>query len=250
VVRTGSGAHLGNSAGIELVETPDLFAENAAWWTKVCDGIDTVIHAAWYAKPGHYLQAPENLACLEGTLALARGCAQAGVRRFTGIGTCFEYDLTAGVLTVDTPLRPTTVYAGAKAATYLSLSNWLPVQRVQFIWCRLFYLYGEGEAEGRLVPYLRQRLAAGEAAELTSGTQIRDYLDVREAGRLIAQVAMSAEQGAANICSGVSMTVRQLAEQIADEYGRRDLLKFGARPDNLVDPPCVLGARSIKTRPD
>ena len=29
----------------------------------------------------------------------------------------------------------------------------------------------------------------------------------------------------------------QLAERIADEYGRRDLLRFGARPDNLADPP-------------
>lgn len=243
VVRDGSRARLDNAAGIELVETPDLFTENAAWWAQACDGIDTIIHAAWYAKPGHYLQAPENLACLEGTLALARGCAQAGVRRFAGIGTCFEYDLSGGLLSVDTPLRPTTAYAGAKAAAFLALSNWLPAQRVKFVWCRLFYLYGEGEAERRLVPYLRQRLAAGETAELTTGTQIRDYLDVRDAGRLIAEAALSSEQGAINICSGVSQTVRQLAEQIADEYGRRDLLKFGARPDNLVDPPCVLGVR-------
>jgi dTDP-6-deoxy-L-talose 4-dehydrogenase (NAD+) len=40
------------------------------------------------------------------------------------------------------------------------------------------------------------------------------------------------------------VTVRELAERIADEYGRRDLLRFGARPDNLVDPPCVVGVRA------
>ena len=40
------------------------------------------------------------------------------------------------------------------------------------------------------------------------------------------------------------ITVRQLAEQIADEYGRRDLLRFGAREDNQVDPPCVVGIPS------
>ena len=33
------------------------------------------------------------------------------------------------------------------------------------------------------------------------------------------------------------------AEQLADEYGRRDLLKFGVRPDNLIDPACVVGVR-------
>jgi len=50
-------------------------------------------------------------------------------------------------------------------------------------WCRLFYLHGEGEDARRLVPYLRAKLIAGEPAELTSGKQIRDYLDVRDAGR-------------------------------------------------------------------
>ena len=242
-VRTGSATRVENAIDMEVIETPDLFSESASGWARACAGIDTVIHAAWYAKPGLYLQAPENIACLQGTLALARGCADAGVRRFAGVGTCFEYDLSGGILPVDTPLRPTTVYAGAKAATYLALSNWLPTQRVEFVWCRLFYLYGEGEAEERLVPHLRRRLAAGEVAELTSGTQIRDYLDVRDAGRMIADTAMGAEQGAVNICSGISQTVREMAERCADEYGRRDLLRFGARPDNLVDPPCVLGVR-------
>jgi len=42
----------------------------------------------------------------------------------------------------------------------------------------------------------------------------------------------------------VPTTVRQLAEQIADEFGRRDLLHFGARPDNLIDPSFVVGIRT------
>lgn len=243
VVRKGSRARVENAAAIELLDTPDLFAETAAWWAEACRGIDIVIHVAWYAEPEKYLQAPRNLACLEGTLALARGCVQANVRRFVGIGTCFEYDLSGGLLSVQTPLRPTTPYAGAKAAAFIALSNWLPAQGVAFAWCRLFYLYGEGEDKRRLVPHLRARLAAGQAAELTSGTQIRDYLDVRDAGRMIVEAALGNNDGAINICSGIPVSVRDLAEQIADEYGRRDLLMFGARPDNLLDPPYVLGLR-------
>ena len=119
----------------------------------------------------------------------------------------------------------------------MALSQWLPRQGVEFAWCRLFYLYGEGENERRLVPYLRAKLMAGEPAELTSGRQICDYLNVRDAGRMIVEAALGAEQGPVNICSGMPITVRQLAEQIADEYGRRDLLRFGARPDNLSIRP-------------
>jgi nucleoside-diphosphate-sugar epimerase len=245
VIREGKQGQLEKLEGTEsIVTTKDLFEESVSWWVDVCTDIDTAIHVAWYAEPGNYLQSSKNLDCLIGTLQMAKGAAQAGVKRFIGIGTCFEYDFTEGLLSVQTPLGPTTPYAGAKAAAFMALSHWLPQQNVEFAWCRLFYLHGEGEDARRLVPYLRTKLTAGEPAELTSGRQIRDYLDVREAGHMIVETALNKVQGPVNICSGLPITVRQLAEQIADEYGRRELLKFGVRPDNLVDPGYVVGIRA------
>ena len=227
-----------------IVATSDLFAEDVGWWSEVCSGIDTVIHCAWYADPADYLVSPKNLDCLMGTLRLAQGGARAGVRRFVGIGTSVEYELSAGKLSVDTPLRPSTPYGGAKAAAFTMLSQWLPTQKVGFAWCRLFNLYGEGEDVRRLVPYLRAKLMAGEVAELTSGRQVRDFLDVTIAGDMICDVACGGEQGAVNICSGVPVSVRELAERIADEYGRRDLLHLGARKDNPLEAQYVVGRRN------
>jgi nucleoside-diphosphate-sugar epimerase len=242
VVRQGKQDRIAPSRGIEsIVTSPDIFAESEGWWADVCRGVDTVIHAAWYAEPGHYLQSPKNGDCLAGTLRLAEGAIAAGVRRFVGIGTCFEYDLSIGQLAIDTPLKPATAYAQAKVDTYLALTRRLPPKGVEFAWCRLFYLYGEGEDPRRLVPYLRAQLAAGNPAELSSGEQVRDFLDVADAGRTIAETALGPRQGPVNICSGTPITVRQLAERIADEYGRRDLLRFGARATNLTDPPVVVG---------
>jgi len=246
VVRTGHDDELASREGVErVVTTPDLFAQPADWWQKTCKGVDTIIHAAWYAEPGKYLTSAKNLDCLAGTIAMAQGAMAAGLRRFVGVGTCFEYDVSAGDLTTDTPLAPQSPYAGAKAAAFLALSQAMPVQGVEFVWCRLFYLYGEGEDARRFVPYLRGQLEKGEVAELTSGKQWRDFMDVRKAGDMIARAAMGKVTGAVNICSGQAITIRQLAERIADEYGRRDLLKFGARPDNLVDPPRVVGVPTV-----
>ncbi len=242
VIRTASASRLPDGLGsIDVRETGDLFGETAGWWEAACQGIGKAVHLAWIATPGVYLTAPENLDCLQGTLALAKGAARAGVAKFLGIGTCFEYDLSGGVLPAETPLRPSTPYAGAKAAAFQALSQWLPSQGVSFLWARLFYLYGEGEDPRRLVPYLHKQLAAGLRADLTSGRQIRDFLDVREAAEQLVDALYSPAEGAFNLCSGVPVTVRQLAERIADEYGRRDLLNFGARADNIVDPNCVLG---------
>lgn len=244
VVRTAKESTIGNNPNVDrIVCSPDIFQESSNWWADQCSGIDIVIHGAWYAEPGKYLQSPKNMDCLIGSLNLAKGAAIADVKRFIGIGTCFEYELSEGVLSTDTSLNPLTPYASAKAALYISLSQWLQQQRVEFAWCRLFYLYGEGEDSNRLVAYLRSKLKKNEVAELTSGTQIRDYLDVSVAAEMIVANALGDIVGPVNICSGVPVTVRELAESIADEYGRRDLLNFGARPDNSLDPQYVVGKK-------
>ena len=242
VVRMGKETQVANFPNLEkIISTCDLFAESEDWWADHGKEVDLVIHAAWYVEPGKYLQSEKNMDCLIGSLILAKGAAKAGVKRFIGIGTCSEYDLTQGLLSVNTPLKPITPYAAAKTALFIWLSQWHSTQSLSFAWCRLFYLYGEGEDERRLVPYLRKQLQNGKPAELTSGSQIRDFLDVAEAGKKIVEVALGNQIGPVNICSGMPVTVRQLAEQIASEYGRQDLLHFGVRPDNLVDPPCVVG---------
>jgi len=242
VVRHGKECRVNSLPSVErVVTTDDLFEEDMAWWAQQCQGIDIIVHLAWYVEPGKYLQSTQNINCLIGSLNLAKGASIAGVKRIIGVGTCFEYDLTGGVLSVDTRLNPMTPYAASKTALFLNLSQWLPTQAIQFAWCRLFYLYGDGEDERRLVPYLHKRLAQGKPAALTSGTQVRDFLDVSEAGKKVAEIAQGNQIGPFNICSGTPVTVKQLAEQVADTYGRKDLLQFGARSDNLTDPPYIVG---------
>ncbi|APB35147.1 NAD-dependent epimerase/dehydratase [Gloeomargarita lithophora Alchichica-D10] len=226
---------------VKIFETEDIFNEASSKLILALQRIEVIIHSAWYVEPTKYLTSPLNMDCLKGTLQLAQAFAEAGGRKFVGIGTCFEYDLNYGFLSVQTPLVPKTLYAACKVSAFQTLSHFLPVLGVEFLWCRLFYLYGEGEDSRRLVPYLKAKLRAGETAELTSGNQIRDFMNVSDAGEQIVKATLSSTQGAFNICSGLPITVKQLAEQIGDQFGRRDLLKFDARPANLLDPPCVVG---------
>lgn len=236
--------------GVAVIRSPDFFAEDAAFWTRACAGQDAVAHVAWYTEPGKYLHSPLNLDCLAGTVRLAQGAAAAGVAHLVGVGTCVEYDLTTPAvarherLPVDAPLGPLTPYAAAKAAAFTALSKNLP--GMGFGWCRLFYLHGEGEDPRRLVPYVHQQLAAGQPVELTSGQQVRDFLDVAEAGRQIARATLDRMTGPLNICSGNPVTVADLAAEIARGYGRPDLIRLGARPDRADDPPFVVGIPSLR----
>jgi len=58
---------------------------------------------------------------------------------------------------------------------------------------------------------------------------------------MIVAGTLSKTKGAANICTGYGRSVKDLAHEIAAIYDRKDLLNFGARPDNLVDPPIIIG---------
>ncbi len=232
------------SGALEVVHTPDLFAETTGRLEELLEGSEALVHAAWDTEPGNPYASPVNLACLTGTLNLASAFAAVGGKRFVGVGTCAEYDPSTGLMSTDTPLVPSTLYGACKASAFQVLRCFLGAEGISFAWCRIFYLYGEGENERRLVPYIRRQLSAGQEAELTRGEQVRDFLDVKDAAGMIADVALGQQQGAVNICSGEAITVRQLAERIADEYGRRDLLRFGARPENVFDPPRVVGVRN------
>jgi len=245
IVREGKESELPVSEKLECpIITKDLFQESESWWRSALAGIHTIVHAAWYAEPGKYQLSPKNLDCLLGTLVMAKAAIAIGNNRFVGIGTCFEYEQSGEKLSTEFPLAPTSPYAAAKASVYLALSQTLPSQGVEFAWCRLFYLFGEGEDSRRLAQSIRLSMAEGREVALTAGNQVRDFLDVREAGQRIAKVAISNITGPINICSGTPATVREIAESIADEYGRRDLLKFGARPENPVDPAFIVGVPS------
>ncbi|TDT74112.1 NAD(P)-dependent oxidoreductase [Shimia litoralis] len=243
VIRSGTEKKL-EGLKTKTIHCDDVFAQPSNWWADTLTDIDTVVHLAWYAEPGKYLTSERNLDCLAGTLSMVKGAAASKLHRFVGIGTCFEYDLTVGELSVNTPLAPDTPYAAAKVAAFTMLKSWFATTETEFLWARLFYLYGAREDHRRLVPYLHAQMRAGQAAELTSGTAVRDYSDVDAAADLLVSDITGTHVGPTNICSGKGVTIRALAEQIADQYGRRDLLKFGARPDIQTDPPVVIGQRT------
>lgn len=246
VLRPGSFARTGLGAGdADVVETPDLFAESTDWWGETLDGVDAVIHAAWYVEPGKYLDAPENIRCVEGSLVLADAAARAGVTHFIGVGTCFEYRLPNAHITIDAELGPATLYAAAKLSLFHMLEKRFAGTATALGWARLFYLFGEGEHPARLFPMLHRKLAAGEPVALSSGDKIRDFLDVADAGRMIADLVETGQTGPVNICSGKPVTIREIAVEIADRYGRRDLLTFGTATVHPRDPMAVVGVPNV-----
>lgn len=201
---------------------------------------DVCLHHAWYAVPGLYPHAIENVGSLHATLDLVSKLPDAGCGHFVGVGTCFEYDFDGGWLREDSPAKPATLYAAMKNATAVALPKLAEKVGIKWSWARPFYQYGPHEDTRRLVSSVIRALLRGETVDTTEGTQVRDFLHVADVGSAIHAIASKGLEGPVNIGSGQPVTVRQVIEAIGVHTGRLDLVNFGARPLNPTDPPFVV----------
>ena len=167
--------------------------------------------------------------------------------KFVHLGTCSEYGPAkqGHKLVEDDPLRPTSPYGAAKVASFLYGRVLAGEAKMRFVELRPFGVFGIGEAQHRLVPYLIAKLRRDDPAELTGGEQTRDLLyidDVIDALITAAELDSLQPGEAYNVCSGQPVTVRNIAYMVADYLGKpRELLRFGERPYRSDEPMWLVG---------
>ncbi len=208
--------------------------DQAALLRAVKPGV--IVHAAWYVEHGRFWTAPENRDWLEASTALARRFAEAGGRRFIGLGTCAEYatEPDDALWPESRLIAPVTPYGIAKAALAARLAA---LEGLSTAWARLFHLFGPGEHPDRLVPAVALALREGREARCASGRPIRDFASTWFVAAALAALAASDVTGAVNIGSGEGRSIRDIAETLARLAGRPELLRMGALPDRPGEVP-------------
>lgn len=202
-----------------------------------------LLHLAWYAEPGRFWQAPQNLDWVAASLRLARAFAAVRGLRLVGVGSCAEYDWSHELLDEkSTPLAPATLYGTAKAALFRILEAAAPVLGLSFGWGRIFFPYGPFEPRGRLLGDLFDGIARGETVPLSEGSQRRDFIHVDDAAAALVALLDSDVEGAVNIASGETVSVRELATRAARLAGGERHAAFGARPLQPGEPPLLTAA--------
>lgn len=80
-------------------------------------------------------------------------------------------------------------------------------------------IYGEREAEHRLVPYTVSSIKRKESMQFTSGKQIRQYLYAGDVARIIFELIALEKTGIYNLSGIETFSVRTLVEEIYKFYG-------------------------------
>jgi nucleoside-diphosphate-sugar epimerase len=211
---------------------------------------ERAFHLAWYAKTGRFWTAAENVDCVAMTLSLAKLLSEAGCRQLIGAGTCAEYAWQHGFLSEDlTPAEPSSLYGVAKNGARLVLEAYARQVSMDFAWARLFFPFGPGEAEQRLIPSVTLDLLRGEPARCSHGEQIRDFVFVEDCVGALCKIAEQRLIGTVNVGTGEPTRIRAVVERLAELTGRSPTdVEFGAIQADPAEPPMIVAdARKLRS---
>jgi len=196
-----------------------------------------LLHCAWETTPGVFWEDDSNQAWLEAGKALFSAFCSFGGHRIVGCGTCAEYAASAGPLKEsDDDQEPPSQYGRAKR----DLLNALRDMPISFAWARIFYPYGAGEHSARFVPSVCSALLQDQVAKCSSGMQMRNFMDVRDVGAVIAALVKSPLEGPINVGHPVSHKLGDVAMMLGQIADRPDLIGLGLLPDRPGEPAVLI----------
>jgi dTDP-6-deoxy-L-talose 4-dehydrogenase (NAD+) len=203
---------------------------------------DALIHLAWDGLP-NYKSLHHFETELPKQYQFLTAMIEAGLPSLLVTGTCFEYGMQSGPLSVGMPSKPTNPYGFAKDALRQQLEYLKSVKPFNLVWARLFYMYGEGQPSTSLYPSLKNATHRGDKVfNMSGGEQLRDFLPVQEVALKLVRLAMARrESGTVNICSGKPISVRALVEHWVDENNWEIKLNLGYYPYPDYEPMAFWG---------
>jgi GDP-4-dehydro-6-deoxy-D-mannose reductase len=150
-------------------------------------------------------------------------------------------------LTEDDPLAPLTPYAARKCVLERAASMGPLTASVRVILTRSFNHIGPGQGvDAPAAQWARQAIeaeAAGGGAIRTGNLDVvRDFLDVRDVADAYLALALSPDaHGVVNVCSGVPVTMRAVAELVASAATAPVAIEHDPALTRSADPPRVVG---------
>lgn len=198
-----------------------------------------LLHFAWDTTPGSYLESDLNFKWLNSSLNMLKQFKLRGGKRVVFAGTCFEYEFKNEPLKETDKTSPVSTYAKCKNELRKLAIDYCRENELSFGWGRIFYVYGKGEHEKRLVPFVINSLKQNKEVVISVGDLIKDYMFTKDIARAFVQFLDSDVTGCVNICSAKPIKIKEIVSLIAEKLDKKNLIIF--EPKDTTEPPIILG---------
>ncbi|MEN9843786.1 MAG: hypothetical protein RLZZ612_1615 [Pseudomonadota bacterium] len=207
-----------------------------------------LLHLAWCTEHGKYWTSALNLRWLDATIRLVEAFCAAEGQKVVIAGTCAEYDWRYGYCHEDhTPINPGTLYGCAKDATRRMVAALCNQHQIPCVWGRVFFSFGDGEPESRLIPSL-VNVFKHQIKPFAINTEVyRDFLHVSDAAEAFMTLLTNPTNGIYNICSGEPKRLADIVITLASlmNVDPEPVLKLSSKRSD--DPPLLVG-NNLKLR--
>ena len=176
---------------------------------------DLFFHLAWETSHSTYLTSNENILWEIKTIEMLKCFYKHGGRKFIGLGSCIEYDWNTNMPLIENKSLlngNNYIYGTSKLNIYKYLKN---LNNVEYTWNRIFFVFGPGQSNSRLIPQLVRNAFNNENKLEINLNSSRNYISSFEIANQILMMAKSTYVGPVNICSEFSIKLSQLVDHIS-----------------------------------
>lgn len=194
--------------------------------------IDVVYHFAWEGvrmpqRDDSMIQEQNFVAAQK----IVAECRLLGCKRFIGIGSQAEYGQMSGIITEEHECNPTCEYGRKKNAARIYLEEYGKEHQMEYIWTRIFSVYGPDDYEGSLIMSCINKMLKNENIPLTECLQEWDYLHIDDIAKLFAMLSdAECKSGVYNVASGIHKPLKDYVEIMKEVIHSESELQYGKVP--------------------
>ncbi len=183
-----------------------------------------VIHLAWEGIPDFSLEmCSRNI--LSSIKFIEFVSKLDSCKKIIVTGSCFEYNNKIGVCKETDFITPKDYFTFAKKTVLSFLELESAKNSKVYIWARLFYVYGQNQRKGSLIPTLIDTLNSNKTPDLRTPKNANDFIHVNDVADAIMKMTIkNIASGIYNLGSGVTTPVTEVSKIVEIALSQKDLL--------------------------
>lgn len=187
------------------------------WKEKVKEfNLEVAVHLAWEGVPNYGLEV--SVKNLKYGLDLFLMLAEIGCKKIISTGSCWEYGKQKGSLNEESTINPHNAFTSAKNSLLWMGKNLAEEKKIQFVWTRLFYVYGPEQRKNSLIPYIIDCIKQGKKPEIKTPGAKNDFVYVEDVVDAIVAILKNSNDNLTNpvynIGSGSLTSVREIINMV------------------------------------